>query len=286
MAAAMKQTGDKPPLKKSTITKAHDIAKSVKENAEEIDESSIKVGDKVHAGLGVKGGAGYRGVVSKIDNDKIHINIGSGKYGDRIVSAPHKNVTKEEVEQVDEISTDLANRYLRKTNPEYSSPKETEKRKPGRALALKKKWGGKVGGTEAPKVSTTEEYENFNSGAEHGAGSTEQMQEASTFPIFGESDDESAEMAKTQLRALANKALHLAMQLNDDQVVEPWVQSKIAVAKDYVTAVHDYMLYGDHESKSKENEQTAPYDGGIDMTGAPRNTYPSFSADVNTGRVV
>ena len=27
MAAAMKQTGDKPPLKKSTITKAHDIAK-------------------------------------------------------------------------------------------------------------------------------------------------------------------------------------------------------------------------------------------------------------------
>jgi hypothetical protein len=161
MAAAMKQTGDKPPLKKSTITKAHDIAKSVKED-----------------------------------------------------------------------------------------------------------------------------YEGFNSGAEHGAGSTEQMQEALSFPIFGESDDESAEMAKTQLRALANKALHLAMQLNDDQVVEPWVQSKIAVAKDYVTAVHDYMLYGDHESKSKENEQTAPYDGGIDMTGAPRNTYPSFSADVNTGRVV
>jgi hypothetical protein len=31
MAAAMKATGDKPPLKKSTITKAHDIAKKVKE---------------------------------------------------------------------------------------------------------------------------------------------------------------------------------------------------------------------------------------------------------------
>lgn len=98
-------------------------------------------------------------------------------------------------------------------------------------------------------------------------------------------EDESAEMAKTQLRALANKALHLAMQLNDDQVVEPWVQSKIAVAKDYVTAVHDYMVYGDH-SKGKENEQTAPYEGGIDMSGAPTNTFPSFSADVNTGRNV
>lgn len=33
MAAAMKSTGDKPPLKKSTITKAHDIAKKVKEAA-------------------------------------------------------------------------------------------------------------------------------------------------------------------------------------------------------------------------------------------------------------
>jgi hypothetical protein len=101
----------------------------------------------------------------------------------------------------------------------------------------------------------------------------------------GNDNDESAEMAKTQLRALANKALHLAMQLGDEQVVEPWVQAKIAVAKDNVTAVHDYMVYGEH-SKDKENEQTAPYEGGIDMSGAPRNSYPDFSADVNTGRVV
>jgi hypothetical protein len=75
------------------------------------------------------------------------------------------------------------------------------------------------------------------------------------------------------------------MQLGDEQVVEPWVQAKIAVAKDNVTAVHDYMVYGEH-SKNKENEQTAPYEGGIDMSGAPRNSYPDFSADVNTGRVV
>jgi hypothetical protein len=114
------------------------------------------------------------------------------------------------------------------------------------------------------------------------------LKEDLAVPLLGGSDgDESAEMAKTQLRALANKALHLAMQLNDDQIVEPWVQSKIAVAKDYVTAVHDYMVYGDH-SKDKENEQ-APREGGIDfsgMTGAPTNTFPSFSVDVNTGRNV
>ena len=40
MAAAMKQTGDKPPLKKSTITKAHDIAKSIEKDdkKEEVSE--------------------------------------------------------------------------------------------------------------------------------------------------------------------------------------------------------------------------------------------------------
>jgi len=99
--------------------------------------------------------------------------------------------------------------------------------------------------------------------------------------LGGRDDDESAEMAKTQLRAIANKALHLAMQLGDDQMVEPWVQAKIAVAKDHVTAVHDYMIYGDHSKDKEEDEQTAPYEGGIDMSGASRNnTYPDFSVDV------
>ena len=112
----------------------------------------------------------------------------------------------------------------------------------------------------------------------------EPVSESLAVPLIGSADDdESAEMAKTQLRALANKAMHLALQLSDDQMVEPWVQSKIALAKDYVTSVHDYMLYGEKEPKK---EQTAPYDGSIDMSGAPRNTMPSFSADVNTGRVV
>lgn len=198
MAAAMKQTGDKPPLKKSTIVKGHDIAKAV---------------------------------------------------------------AKEEVEQIDELDRQagsVINRYISKTT-------DVPKRKEGRNLALKKKWGDKNYGFSEPKVKAVHREE------------VEQVDE--------DLEDESAEMAKTQLRALANKALHLAMQLNDDQVVEPWVQSKIAVAKDYVTAVHDYMVYGDH-SKNKENEQTAPYEGGIDMSGAPTNTFPSFSADVNTGRNV
>jgi hypothetical protein len=50
MAQAMKATGDKPPLKKSTITKAHDIAKAIEKeetNEEEsLDEVIRKLGDK------------------------------------------------------------------------------------------------------------------------------------------------------------------------------------------------------------------------------------------------
>lgn len=43
MAQAMKSTGDKPPLKKSTITKAHEIAKAVaKEETNEDSLSDIK----------------------------------------------------------------------------------------------------------------------------------------------------------------------------------------------------------------------------------------------------
>ena len=81
-------------------------------------------------------------------------------------------------------------------------------------------------------------------------------------------------MAKAQLKALAAKANALADQLSDDLMIEPWVQSKIAVAKDYVTSVHDYMIYGEHD---KNNEQTGP--------DTPM-TFPNMSVDVNTGRNV
>lgn len=43
MAAAMKATGDKPPLKKSTIVKAHDIAKKI-EKQEEVKEETLEEG--------------------------------------------------------------------------------------------------------------------------------------------------------------------------------------------------------------------------------------------------
>jgi hypothetical protein len=98
-------------------------------------------------------------------------------------------------------------------------------------------------------------------------------------PLLQGDDDSGADMVKTELRALSNKAMHLTMTMPDGMHVEPWVQAKIAQAKELVSSVHDYMIYGDHD-KPEENEEGTPYDGGINLS------YPSFSADVNTGRNV
>ncbi|NDG31847.1 hypothetical protein EB118_17465 [bacterium] len=45
-----------------------------------------------------KGGAGFKGTVHKIDGEKVHVKVGTTKYGDRIVAGQMKNVTKEELE--------------------------------------------------------------------------------------------------------------------------------------------------------------------------------------------
>jgi len=65
-------------------------------------------------------------------------------------------------------------------------------------------------------------------------------------------------MVKAELRALANKAMHLVMQMPEGMNVEPWVQSKIAQAKEMVSTVHDYMIYGDHEEEQADTPITFP----------------------------
>jgi hypothetical protein len=60
----------------------------------------------------------------------------------------------EEVEQIDEISKDLASRYVNKAKQD-----ETGKRRNSIELALKKKFGNKKYGIPEPKVKATEEVE-------------------------------------------------------------------------------------------------------------------------------
>ena len=54
MSQAMKSTGDTPPLKKSTITKAHDIAKSIKKD--EMKETHMSTAKKQNQSQKEKGG--------------------------------------------------------------------------------------------------------------------------------------------------------------------------------------------------------------------------------------
>ena len=86
--------------------------------------------------------------------------------------------------------------------------------------------------------------------------------------------DEAAEMVKTELKALANKAMHLVMQMPDSMHVEPWCQAKLAQAKSMVSDVHDYMIYGDHDKPEEEGTMDTPM------------TFPNMSVDVNTGQNV
>ena len=61
-----------------------------------IDNENFKIGDTVHAGFGVKGGAGYKGKVHHVDGTHVYLHTGNGKFGPRIIKAPKHLVTKEE----------------------------------------------------------------------------------------------------------------------------------------------------------------------------------------------
>ena len=94
MAAAMKAKDDKPPLKKSTITKAHDIAKSIEKDQKEdytkkdVDKFHTKLDKLVHKSFGhssdekkkemkearweIEGRVSYKGISSE---DSFHMVI-------------------------------------------------------------------------------------------------------------------------------------------------------------------------------------------------------------------
>lgn len=100
MAAAMKKTGDQPPLKKSTIVKGHEIAKSIKK------EAMDPVG-KADADIDNDG-----------DVDK------SDKYLHARRKAIGKAIRKEEVDQIDELSKDTLHSYSSKAVPDYLKTKK------------------------------------------------------------------------------------------------------------------------------------------------------------------
>jgi hypothetical protein len=77
-------------------------------------------------------------------------------------------------------------------------------------------------------------------------------------------------MARTQLKAMSSKANNLQSKLKSPKNLPGWVQSKIAVAKDGITAVDDYMTHSD-----KINEISAELVGKVSNARFRRGEAPS-----------
>jgi len=140
MAAAMKQTGDKPPLKKSTIVKAHDIAKSIKKNEEvELDEviESFYDSDEYK---------NYLGQITSLSNDKVMARV--NKKGDAAIAAIQAKIDairdkikmKRAAEKNEEVEIDEMNFSA------YASQQSSLKAAKDKRQALKDKYNAMMAG--------------------------------------------------------------------------------------------------------------------------------------------
>ena len=240
-----------------TVCPVHGVAectysKPIKE--EQIDEVwyvQHKDGSRTHHETGTAAMKASR----KSPGSKVGATHGYG--GMKAADALTPKTTKEEAEQVDEVLTksttagETIHDFVHSKNPKFAG-KSKEKRK---EMAL-----------AAYYAKQREQKEEVEIG------------EDLAVPLLGGDpprgdSDEAVEMVKAELKALANKAMHLVMQMPQGMHVEPWCQSKIAQAKSYVSDVHDYMIYGDHEDE-KDEQMDTPL------------TFPNMSVDVNTGQNV
>lgn len=111
MAAAMKATGDEPPLKKSTIVKAHKIAKKVAEEVEQIDEGKWNYPKHMTKTV----------TTSDMDTTNAARNREERKaFRKKEKAKAHaalmKGLRKEEVEELDELSDRMLASYAKKAN--------------------------------------------------------------------------------------------------------------------------------------------------------------------------
>jgi hypothetical protein len=101
-------------------------------------------------------------------------------------------------------------------------------------------------------------------------------------PLLGSADiaknktddtQDEIDMVRTELKAIANKVMHMLASMPADHHIEPWVQAKIASAKEMIGSVHDYMMYSEPHQEDEEQMDTP-------------STFPNMSVDVNTGHNV
>jgi len=128
MAAAMKQTGDKPPLKKSTIIKAHDIAKSIEKN-EELKGNQKKL-DKNHNG---KLDADDFKKLRKEDEDadKMNKKQKDTKGEKEIIKIAKYEESKETIEEAEMKSIDTEKQEMERLHTRLSQLRDSEKASAG-----------------------------------------------------------------------------------------------------------------------------------------------------------
>lgn len=78
--------------------------------------NEIKVGDHIHAGLGTKGGAGFKGVVTKVEGNTVHFRqhekyAKGNKFGPRQFKAPKSLVTVEKKNLSESTKKEALKRY-------------------------------------------------------------------------------------------------------------------------------------------------------------------------------
>ena len=228
-------------------------ATATKQAMGEAVQRPLKVGDYVHAGLAVKGGAGFSGRVDKIDGNHVYVNVSKDKsvqfkndplqkWGDRIIKAPIKNVSLQEAEH-DTKYQEYFRAQLKKHG--YDSPADIpDDKKDDFFNVVDKGYSAK---NEEMPLQPAHQY---------GVRAVD-AQEADE-PISNDQESDDQDMMSSQLDSLAQKSATLhdilsQMALGD---VPAWIQTKIATADKDISAVLDYMKYEETEPVSDEEPIT------------------------------
>jgi hypothetical protein len=71
-------------------------------------------------------------------------------------------------------------------------------------------------------------------------------------------DMEALEMSESQLSAIADKAEQLLEAISDpevaDDILEPWIQNKLAILDDYMATIYDYIMYPSKEEEMEDQQ--------------------------------
>jgi hypothetical protein len=206
----------------------------MREEAEQIDELSKKT---LGSYIKKAGGTSLDSATAHaLDNNKKK----AVKRATGVEKAVDKMMAKEEVEQVAEVITkktsmgDVIADFVHSKNPKFAGKSKKERMKQAMAAYYSKQ--------------RNEAYED------------------------NDYVSDEVSMVRTELKAIMAKAQDMLDKMPTNMHIEPWVQSKIATAKEMVSGVHDYMVYGDDKDTAPAAAAPMPYT----QSGQMASNYGNF----------